>query len=932
MHATTGASPDGAGVALSPACHNRATEMARDILGRHEELTCLRAFVDGAAGGPAALVLEGEAGIGKSTLWLAAVEHARAGGARVLLARPAEAERGLGHAGLGDLFDGVVDDVLPTLSTPRRRALEVALLRQEASGDPIDGRTLAVAVRDALAALGERGTTVVAIDDVQWLDPSTSHALAFALRRLDTVPVIVLLARRVGDELEPSDVEQALAVERLQRVVVGPLSVGALHQLLRDRLGLSFPRQTLLRIHERSGGNPFFALEVAGVMSGDVGPLEQVPVPGTVEELLRERISTLPASTQEALGLASAVGAPAEALLLKAGVTPGSLDDAVAARVVERDDGTIRFTHPLLAAALYNNLGARRRRVHARIAEVVDDPIARARHLALAAEAPDSGVARLLDGAAALEAERGGSALAAELAEHAFLLTPPDERDERLRRALAAGRAELAAGEWTRARTIATDLLAEVEEGPIRAEALVLLSEFEHDDLAVPVLEEALRHAGSDVRLEARVQIKLALAQRFRNGFDGALVAGRTALELADRVGDDPLRFEALLVVNMLGSMVGDVETPAYAERAQAIAVASADPLMLRDVSFLAFGATETFLTTEASRAKLERTYQEWQGRDELFAASVLTMLSWTELRAGRWALAADYAARSHETNLQYGVERNQDYIPISWIAAHRGDLALAQSASARGLMLCDEQIGFHPPLLKAVPGLCALWSGDAESAVQHLAEADQAAQKLGWGSADARPWTSEYAEALLQVERIEEADSLVDRWEDDGERLRSEIVLAHVLRCRGLVAAARGALDDAVSLLERAVARHDEHRDAFGRARALLALGVVLRRARQKRAAQDAIARAVTGFEELGAAGWLETARNELGKIGGRRREDGLTTAERRVATLVAAGKTNREVAAQLFLAERTVAGHLTRVYAKLGVRSRTELARRLG
>ena len=174
--------------------------------------------------------------------------------------------------------------------------------------------------------------------------------------------------------------------------------------------------------------------------------------------------------------------------------------------MVERDDGTIRFTHPLLAAALYNNLGARRRRVHARIAEVVDDPIARARHLALAAEAPDSGVARLLDGAAALEAERGGSALAAELAEHAFLLTPPDERDERLRRALAAGRAELAAGEWTRARTIATDLLAEVEEGPIRAEALVLLSEFEHDDLAVPVLEEALRHAGSDVRLEARVR------------------------------------------------------------------------------------------------------------------------------------------------------------------------------------------------------------------------------------------------------------------------------------------------------------------------------------------------------------------------------------------------------------------------------------------
>ena len=184
----------------------------------------------------------------------------------------------------------------------------------------------------------------------------------------------------------------------------------------------------------------------------------------------------------------------------------------------------------------------------------------------------------------------------------------------------------------------------------------------------------------------------------------------------------------------------------------------------------------------------------------------------------------------------------------------------------------------------------------------------------------------------MLRVGRIGEAVSLLDRWEADAVRLGSELVLGHVTRCRGLVASARGELDDAVSLLEEAVARHDEHRDAFGRARALLALGVVLRRARKKRAAREAIGRAVKGFEELGAACLLETARSELGKIGGRNQEDGLTTAERRVATLVAAGRTNREVAAQLFLAERTVAGHLTRVYAKLGVRSRTELARRLG
>jgi DNA-binding CsgD family transcriptional regulator len=155
---------------------------------------------------------------------------------------------------------------------------------------------------------------------------------------------------------------------------------------------------------------------------------------------------------------------------------------------------------------------------------------------------------------------------------------------------------------------------------------------------------------------------------------------------------------------------------------------------------------------------------------------------------------------------------------------------------------------------------------------------------------------------------------------------------LAHVTRGRGLAAAAQGNVDEAASHLEQAVAQHEEVGDPFGRARALLALGIVRRRARQKRPARDAIRAALAGFEQLGAAIWIEKARDELGSIGGRTREEGLTAAERRVADLVAEGRTNREVAAALFLAERTVASHLTHIYAKLGVRSRTELARSLG
>jgi DNA-binding CsgD family transcriptional regulator len=333
----------------------------------------------------------------------------------------------------------------------------------------------------------------------------------------------------------------------------------------------------------------------------------------------------------------------------------------------------------------------------------------------------------------------------------------------------------------------------------------------------------------------------------------------------------------------------------------------------------------------DTRRAVLEREYREWHERDELFGAEMLWDLSWTELWAGHWGDAADHAASSRDLRRQYGVERNQDYIPIAWVAAYRGQLELAQEESERALKLCEEQIGFHPPLLQAVPGLVALWRGDAVTAAECLGEADRQAAVLGWGAPDARPWTADYAEALLELGRIDDAIRVIDRWEEDAVQLSRDRVLAEVTRCRGLVAAARGDVEEALSLLEQAVVQHEEVGDSFGWARALLALGIVRRRARQKRAAREAIAAALRGFEELGATTWVAKARDEVASIGGRTREEGLTAAERRVAVLVAGGRTNREVAAELFLGERTVAGHLTRIYAKLGVRSRTELARRL-
>jgi DNA-binding CsgD family transcriptional regulator len=904
--------------------------MALEIVGREEELGAVRAFLERAVEGPAALVLEGEAGIGKSTLWLAGVQAARERGLRVLSSRPAEAERGLAHVVLSDLFEGVLDEVLPALSAPRRHALEVALLVDEASEEPVDPRTLGVAVRTALQALAERAPVVLAVDDIQWLDPSSTSALAFALRRMATDHVLLLLARRV-DGAQPSEVERALEAESVHRVPIGPLSVGALHRFLRDRLGRPFARQTLLRIHETSGGNPFFALELARALGSEVDPLQPLPVPETLEELVRARLAGLPAPTREALELAAALGAPSVSLLEQADIALGALEAAVDAHVIERENGSIRFSHPLLSSVLYQGLSSiDRRNLHGRLAAIIDDPLVRARHLALATDSPDVDVAGVLDEAARLAAARGAAALAAELGEHALQLTPPDAHGDRHRRALAAARAHRTAGEWTRARTIVAELLAQTRRGSLRAEALVLLAELESVDRAAALLEEALREAASRPALQSVIQCRLAWATRFRKGFVRALEHARAAFELAEDLDDDALRADAVVMQAALGSILGDPEAPQLAAGAYELATAVGDDRLLQEAaSVVAITLADSFRLDEA-RVLLESEHGVWRERDEPASASVLWDLSWVEFWAGRWALAAEYAARARDISIQYGLEVPQGHLPIAVIAVHRGQLELAREHSERALELAEEQLALHPPAHLAVLGLVDLWSGDGTGAAVWLGKADQQAATLGWGNPSIRWWTADYAEVLLELGRVDDATRVLDVWEADAARLGREWVLAHVMRCRGLVAAAQGNVDHAALLLQQAVAQHEDVGDPFGRARALLALGIVRRRARQKRSAREAIEAALDGFEQLGAATWVEKARGELGRIGGRTRQEGLTPAERRVAALVAEGRTNREVAAALFLTERTVASHLTHVYAKLGIRSRTELARR--
>ena len=907
----------------------------REIIGREEELASLCAWLAAESAAPRAYLLEGGAGIGKSTLWLAGVEAARERGLRVLVSRPAEAERELAFAGLADLFEPVVQAVVAELAPPRRRALEAALLLDD-SGEGADPRALGVAVRNVLELLAASGPLVVAVDDVQWLDGATAGAIAFALRRLEA-PVSFLLARRVEAGAAAPEVERALGHDAVERHDVGPLSVGAVQRLLQVRLGRVFSRPTLLRIHEMSGGNAFYALELARALEPDVEPTQPLPVPATLEELVSARLAGFAEATRAALVLVSADARLTPAQLDAAGVDPTALDPAVRELVVELVHGSVRFTHPLLASALYQGLApGERRGVHGRLAEIVDDPLSRARHLALSTNEPDDELAAVLEQAAATAEGQGAPIAAAELGEHALRLTPAESREDADRRARALARAHLAAGEVERGQALAHELLARAAPGPERAEALVLLADAVREEprRVIPLLNEALREPDAPLALQARIQEELSLLGRFTAGLEASERHARASVELAERLGDTSLRAVALAGLALIRFNAGEPGALRLAEQAYELAEESGEDRSAARAAFALAHVLVWSVHLERARTLLEGLHRDWRERDERMAAYALWYLALVEHRAGRLSLAGDYAERARELSLQYGrdeAESPQSIYPLALVAAHRGELERARELAEQIYHLAE----IHQTRLSAPPGMLAvveLWSGNAEAAAALFAEAEGTSDAADLAEPSMSWWRAEEVAALLELGRIEDAVRCLDAWEADAQRLGRDWVLAHATRCRGLVAAARGEIGAAVSLLEAAVTQHEGAGDRFGRARGLLELGVTRRRARQKRAAREAVEAAVAGFEELGSAGWAERARRELGSIGGRTRSDDLTPAEQRVADLVARGRTNAEVAAALFLAERTVASHLTRVYAKLGVRSRTELARRLG
>ena len=506
-------------------------------------------FLAAAAIEPSALLIEGEPGIGKTTLWLAAVEQAKARGFRVLIARTAVAESVLAYTALADLFDGVDAVAWTDLPAPQLLAVDQVLLRAD-NDATTDQRAVAAAFLSVVERLADDGPVLLAIDDLQWLDPSSSHVLAFAARRL-TGPVGILGSVRTEVD-DGSGVAwlQLPRPEAVNRIRLSPLSVHDLHAAITSRLRRSFSRPTMGRIHAVSGGNPFYAIELARAID-ERAPGGETTLPRTLTDVVRNRIGSLDPDVHEALLAASCMGAPTVELVSSATISDDDrlvelLEIAESKGIIAIDGNRIYFAHPLLARGVYSQATpSRRRAMHRRLAEFVDEPELRARHLALAATSGDHVTLRALDTAADSARMRGAPAAAAELMDLAIGLGG----DTPQRRMISALH-HFDAGDQERAEAVLEEAVDGLPPGNLRAEALSRLAVVrlygEGFLQTTRVLQQALRDAEADDPLRVQISVTLAYCLLHSNAVEESLRTAELAVSDAERLGQPHLLSMAL--------------------------------------------------------------------------------------------------------------------------------------------------------------------------------------------------------------------------------------------------------------------------------------------------------------------------------------------------------------------------------------------------
>lgn len=899
---------------------HRAVPSSRDgvvrlpaVVGRDDERRTVERFVDGVAAGAAPLIIVGEPGIGKSTLWTHAVARARAAGYHVLRSRPTEDEFREPAAGLLDLFDRVDTAWHPDLAT------EISTVTAADSRPAERGRRLL----DALRALVQTAPVLIAIDDLHWLDAVSAQALRFAMHRLTDEPVGMIATARLP----------AVAITRETRFLeVGPLPMSALRRVLAEHVA-AITAPDLMRAHGLSNGNPMLALElVRSWKRGKTGAISLGPL-----QALADRVGELTADAATVARVLAIAGPAPIGLIQRAS---GVADFATAVRVALdagilqiEDDFTLRYTHPLYASAAVAAMTALdRATIHAQLAEVVPDPDVRARHMAHATADPDEEVAQQVEAAAERLARRGGFDLAAQLAAQSVRLTPAEYEDAAAGRALREASYRATSGDTARALASIERLVATLRPGRRRAQALALRV-FLHSADAERFLTEALDHAGSDDLLRAHALDLLGWQIGFYLGrLDEGIAHSTAALDIATRLGADDVIMCAEATLSICATLQG---RPRDDVLGHALALDGANPAPPMGRWPPVFQARQLLWAGHLAEAR--EIFERMRRRALMLGSEFqrpyrLCELALVEIASGDLEAAVRYADEALDAARDAGNEQG-----MAWVAYALGFAAAYQGADDRARWAAALITEWHATtnemprraMADEVLGTLAATHGDWAGALGHFERALSVLDAMGFAHPGARPALPRAIEAAAMLGDARRCAALTDQLASQASALAAPWVDAQLGYARGQLAVLRGEIPDAADFLQKAAAALQHSGYRLDAARVQLALARMWSRVGQRSRARACAEQAQATFLRAPAEPWAAAANDIAQRCGAQRVGAALTAAEAEIAGLIAAGRSNREIAAQLFLAVSTVEAHLTRIYRKLDLRGRTALTR---
>ena len=827
------------------------------VFGREAELAAVSAFTAADAAVPAALVIEGEAGIGKTTIVRAALARASAAGLRMLLARPAAGEAELPYVGLGDLLGGFDAEAFASLADPQRRAIEAALARGRADS-PVERHALSRGLLEFLRREGAAGDLLIVVDDVQWLDQPTVSVLSFALRRLGPTPIRVLVALRAdaGGAIQPF----AFPDWRVKRLAVGPLSTTELGILVRERFGRQLSRPRLKALRNASGGSPMFALELmrqGGVSDGSRPP--------TLPLALAERLSELDPSTRRTATVAAAALRPSSDMLLAAGVERAELEAAIAVGILELNGERLSFPHPLLAAAaLELALPDERRRIHARLAAVSVDAVERGHHVAYSTVDRDESAAELLERAADEAAALGDHGSAAAFLLRAAELSADPSSEAAQMREVAAGQEFSHAGDVEAATVLCRRLVEQLPAGVARARARQTLSwclvgsEHSYEE-SIADLELALRDCAGDHLVEAEMHLAMAGTSLGMCRLEQALTHAQKAADLVEGVGPTMTAVLALAYVGFAESMLGLGVTAAARqgfERWDMTVTTATSPRMLLGcvcISATCFDEAEELFEQEIAWAREHGL--------EAVEAVARAHLAETQLRAGRWQdglanarVALEHARQAADPQIVTGIAYGLAMLEAS-VGHHDDARAIATASLAEAEATRDFWFMVSH---RAVLGQIALTENDAASAIAQLEPAWELMLERGLGDLSLFPVAQTLGEAYVDAGRLDEATAVAAtlRASPVGEQPWCRVMAS---RIDALVASVRGDHTAAQAAFAAALDAHSDLPEPFEHARTLQLIG-------RERAARPQLGRGASGTRRCTRA-LREARRGRMGR-----------------------------------------------------------------